>query len=610
MERTFQVDLHGLVDLLSEHLYSSPRVFVRELLQNAVDAITARRALDPDHRGAIAIELIPETPQHTATLVVTDDGIGLSQQDAETFLATIGRSSKRDAIGHLRREFLGQFGIGLLSCFTVSDEIVVVSRSAAGGSAVEWRGRQDGTYTVREIEAEIAVGTRVYLRAREDSGEWFLPETIRELIAHFGEFLPVPATFRVEGGGPATATAATDTVTGAPFPWEIEDPVDELRQRRLVQDAETRLGAAVLDVVPLQSAAGGIRGLGYILGGSISPVARPAHRVYLKRMLLGEQVEHLLPDWAFFVRAMVDTTELAPTASREQLYEDGLLDATREELGQALRDALLAMAETDPDRLRRIVDVHYLGLKALAVHDDEFLALFADWLPVETARGRMTLGHLRRSGARLRYTRNHADFQQLAQVDAARDAAVVDGGLVYDAELVSRLPAIFPDVTAEVVDATDFIEGFEAPAPDDRFAAERLLGAATAVLAPFDCDPEIRTFQPASLPSLLSTPDAALFRSQLSRSRKDASPLWASILDDLATTAPEGRSQLCFNLANPMVQRVAALRDPQALAATVGIMYVQAMLLGRHPVGDRELGLMSDAVGHLLDWSVPDGGTR
>ena len=130
MEQVFQVDLRGIVDLLSHHLYGSPRVYVRELLQNAVDAITARRALDPQARAQVRIE----TPASTGdgTIRVHDSGVGLTEAEVHTFLATIGRSGKRDDLGFARHEFLGQFGIGLLSCFLVADEAqVLTGRPAA-----------------------------------------------------------------------------------------------------------------------------------------------------------------------------------------------------------------------------------------------------------------------------------------------------------------------------------------------------------------------------------------------------------------------------------------------------------------------------------------------
>ena len=139
MSHTFQVDLRGMVDLLSHHLYASPRVYVRELLQNAVDAITARRAARAG-RARASVRIEPPEVTGDGTLRVHDTGIGLTEEQVHELLATIGRSSKRDELGFARHEFLGQFGIGLLSCFLVADEIRVAdpgrrTRRPCGGSA-------------------------------------------------------------------------------------------------------------------------------------------------------------------------------------------------------------------------------------------------------------------------------------------------------------------------------------------------------------------------------------------------------------------------------------------------------------------------------------------
>ena len=100
MSHAFQVDLRGVVDLLSHHLYASPRVFVRELLQNAVDAITARRAVEPNAPAVVRID--PASVTGDGTLRITDTGIGLTEVQVHELLATIGRSSKRDELGFVR----------------------------------------------------------------------------------------------------------------------------------------------------------------------------------------------------------------------------------------------------------------------------------------------------------------------------------------------------------------------------------------------------------------------------------------------------------------------------------------------------------------------------
>ena len=85
-----------------------------------------------------------------------------------------------------------------------------------------------------------------------------------------------------------------------------------------------------------------------------NPAARAGHRVYLKRMLLAESADGLLPDWAFFARCVVDATELRPTASREALYEDSLLETTREALGDQLRGWLVRLAAARPAAAGRV----------------------------------------------------------------------------------------------------------------------------------------------------------------------------------------------------------------------------------------------------------------
>ena len=138
-QRSFTVDLRGIVDLLSHHLYSSPRVYVRELLQNATDALTAR--FDQESPSQARILLVPADVSPDGAVHCLDSGIGLTVAEVERFLATIGSSSKRDDLGFARVDFLGQFGIGLLSCFLVSDRITLVTRSAragSGGATVVW----------------------------------------------------------------------------------------------------------------------------------------------------------------------------------------------------------------------------------------------------------------------------------------------------------------------------------------------------------------------------------------------------------------------------------------------------------------------------------------
>jgi molecular chaperone HtpG len=581
LNRSFQVDLRGVVDLLSHHLYSSPRVYVRELLQNAVDAVTARRADEP---GAIEIAV------DGAGLMITDEGIGLTEAQVHELLATIGRSSKRDELGFARHEFLGQFGIGLLSAFMVADEVRVVTR-AERAAAVEWVGRADGTYTIG-AGARETVGTTVELRARSGSEQWFAAPTVIELARMYGSMLP----FRVTVGG--------ETISGDGPPWRADDRAPGERMADLVGYAQETLGFTPFDIVELNVPEAGLRGVAYVLPFPANPAEHAGHRVYLKRMLLAESAEGLLPDWAFFARCVVDTTELRPTASREALYTDGLLDAAREALGDQLRGWLVGLARTDPARLARFLEVHHLGVKALALHDDEMLRLVDAWLPVETNVGRMTLSDFRARHGSVRYTATIDDFRQLAAVAAAQDVALVNAGYTYDTEIIERLPALEPGLTVQRLDPTDLATRFSSVEPELELTLRPFLAAAQRAMDRMGCEVVLRSYEPASLSVLYLIDRTAAFQSELRATRERVDELWAGVLSAFDKPVDE-RPQLVLNHRNPLVRRVCGLADPELIKLAVEALYGQALLLGYHPIRPADAALLNRSFLGLLDQAVP-----
>ena len=585
MGRTFQVDLRGVVDLLSQHLYSSPRVYVRELLQNAVDAVTARLALDPAAPAGIAIDV------EGTTLRVTDTGIGLTEPQVHELLATIGRSSKRDELGFARHEFLGQFGIGLLSAFLVADEVRVVTRSATGGAAVTWTGRSDGTYAIGPGERAIK-GTTVTLTARPGAEQWFVPETVTDLATLYGSMLP----FEVSVNGKA--------ISGAGTPWRDDDRTPGHRRADLVGYAQETLGFTPFDVIELDVPAAGLTGVAYVLPFPASPAEHGGHRVYLKRMLLAESAPSLLPDWAFFARCVIDAGELRPTASREALYDDGQLDTTREALGDRLRGWLVGLGRTSPERLSRFLAIHHLGVKALALHDDEMLRLVEQWWPVETNVGRMTLAEFRERYGLLRYTLTTDEFQQLAGVAAAQDLAVINGGYTYDSELVERMRALEPGLTITRLDPSDLTTAFTELDRATALATRPFVAAAQRHLDRLGCEVVLRELEPPTLPVLYLVDRAAAFAGELRATKDQVDELWAGVLSAFEKPA-EDRPQLVLNYRNPLVQRVSRLQDDALTGLAVEALYGQALLLGHHPIRPADASLLNRSFLGLLDQAVP-----
>jgi molecular chaperone HtpG len=594
----FQIHLRGIIDLLSKHLYSGPEVFVRELLQNGVDALRARQNLDPDFTGGLTLEL--HTPKgKPATLVATDDGIGLTEDEVHKFLATIGESSKRMAEGDRPTDFIGQFGVGILSCFLVSDEIVVISRSARGGSpAVEWRGRPDGTYEVRSLPGDLSPGTQVILTARADADELFTYERVAELTKHYGGMLPYP--IKVISGKRA------EQVNEKGVPWRQEFSSDKERTRTLLAFGREAFGVDFLDAIPLRAKAGDLDGVAYILPHEANLTARRAHRVYLKNMLLSETADNLLPDWAFFVKAVVNANDLRPTASRETFYDDEKLAAAREALGDCLRSYLVTLAEKRPEKLEKFIDLHYRALKALATEDDEFYRLFIDYLPFETTHGRMTFGEYRKDHATLLFAPTVDQFRQIARVASAQGRCVINAGYAYDQELLAKAPEIFDDIAVEELEASEIVQSFDELDLDEQESAHLLLSVAEAVLKPFRCEPELKKFKPAELPALFSTSKDGRFFRSLEQSREIADPLWGGLLDQLGRREKRAtaHSQLCFNFVNPLVRRLIGLKNKPLLRRSVEMLYVQALLLGHQPLNAKEMALLNDGLLALIELGV------
>ena len=587
----FQVDLRGVVDLLSRHIYSSPRVYLRELLQNARDAITARREVDG---GGGTIRITPLTAEN-GEFVLRDDGIGLTAAEVADLLATVGRSSKRDIFDLPRSDYLGQFGIGLLSCFMVADTIVIRSRSARGGASVEWTGSADGTFQVAEIDEELPIGTSVHLVPRFDADELLRPAAVHELATTFGEFLPVRVAIDAPGG--------TIDITREPPFLDAASDVEAA-----VSYGRDLLGAAPLDVIELSESATGTRGLAYVLPFAPPPGARQATRMYLGRMLLAERVDDVLPEWAFFVRAVIDSTGLAPTASRESLVEDAALERVREQLGAGIRRWVLELGLREPHRLAQFVAIHEVGLKSLVRHDPELAQFITRWLTVETTHGTVTVGDLVERYPHVRYAASVDEFRQVAGISPSSEV-LVNGGYLYDADLIRMLPELYPAVTVEQVDVTGELDRLDPPPLDDRDAAVALEARAGAVLAASDGSVVVRSIDRPDLAGLFVADPEVLRAIDRTRTKGIAGSLWGGVLDRIDQTRSAARdddlsARLCLNWSNRVVRALVRVDDDAVFARTVQLLYIQALLAGHHPLSDADRRLMTTALSDLVSLSA------
>ena len=596
-----------MVDLLSKHLYSGPQVYLRELMQNAVDAVTARRGVDPEAPSSIRIE-VDDAGDAPPSLRVTDSGIGLTATDATELLATIGRSSKRDDdFGIGRMEFIGQFGIGLLAAFMVADRIVVRSRAAHDGAQpILWEGRADGTFQVSEgldELAQIPVGTEVLLVARRDAEHWLSGETVLQLAREYGSLLPFDIAVRVPVGD--GGELAWRRITEPELPWRAAHPEPMARERSLAAYCEETFGFTPLAHIDLELPLAGASGVAFLLPQAVSP-GSGQHRVYMKRMLLGPRIDRVLPEWAFFVRAVVDTDALSPTASREQLHDDELLMTVRDALGSQIKAWVTSTLSTPTPLARSVLETHHLALRALAVTDTEMLELVAEVLPFETSDGPMTLADAAEDGE-IVYASTTEAYRRVSAVARAQGLVVVNAGYVYDAELLERLGSRSGWRVREL-QSEDLVQVLGVPDLAREVLAADALVRARAELADDDCDVILRSFAPYDVPAILLRDAEGEHRRELDRERAASPELWGGLLDAFATERKRRSRTLVLNDSCAVARNLISAPAGSVFSAGLRSMYLSAVMLAGEGLRSRETSQFSESLGVLLAAALERGG--
>lgn len=595
--KTFGVDLGGVIDLLSRHIYSGPEVFVRELLQNSRDALIARAdhgPIDP----AWTIRVIPAGVEDELFHLV-DDGIGLSSDEVVDLLSTVGRSSKRDVFDLRNHDFLGHFGIGLLSCFMVADTITITSRKQ-GRKAVRWQGEAAGTFTVEEIDDALPVGTRVSLTPTRDRADYLSPHKVRSLVKRYGEFLPVPVYVESRGGTRDLASSA------APFLASLET------QREAVLDyGETLIGHRPLDVIPIDLPETSTRGVAYVLANPTSGRYSAGARVYLGRMLLSEDERDVIPEWAFFLRVVVTSDALTPTASRESLVRDDAVDATRLGIGEAVREWVAQLAQLQPMRLQQFLAIHSLAVRAACVEDDALLTILGPHLTFETAAGTRTLADIAAERSVITYATSLDEFRMLTALGAGPH--LINASYVHHEELLEAVPRLFDGVEVQQANLEEVLGALDEPSLEDRGRTANLAAAATRALESVDVDAVVKVLGDQATPSLYIADAQILARIDMRRATEIAKGPWASALRSAGDRVDEvrarvgrtaTRAQVALNWGSPLIQRLAELDDGAVFERSIRLLYVQALLAGRRPLTDADRALMSQSLDDLITLSI------
>ena len=380
----FQAEVAQLLHLVTHSLYSNKEIFLRELISNASDACDKLRfeaindgglyENDPELKVKVTFD------QDAKTLTITDNGIGLSMQEAIDNLGTIAKSGTKDFVSKLSGDqkadsnLIGQFGVGFYSGFIVADKITVESRRAGlkADEAVRWvsdgGASGGGAFEVEAISRE-ARGTSVILHLREDAMDYAQAWKVKGIINKYSDHISLPILMEKEewkdgelinpsdeaGGrqpGGMVKTGEWETVNKANAIWArakkdvTQEQYDDF-YKQISHDFEA----------PLAHTHNRVEGsteytqLLYIPGKAPMDLYNRDHKaglkLYVKRVFIMDDAEALLPSYLRFVKGVVDSADLPLNVSRELLQESRDVKAIRDGNTKRVLSMLETLAKND-----------------------------------------------------------------------------------------------------------------------------------------------------------------------------------------------------------------------------------------------------------------------
>jgi molecular chaperone HtpG len=367
-QHAFEADVSRLLHMMVHSVYSDKDVFLRELISNAADACEKLRYESISHPelapDGVQSRILVRLDEDKRTLVVEDNGIGMSRDEMVDALGTIARSGTRAfmerleaAKGGEKAELIGQFGVGFYSAFMVADRVDVVSRRAAQSEAWTWSSDGQGTYSIALADAAQAPvrGTRVILHLNEDAktytNKWTVERIIREQSGH----VPVPIDL-VEKEG-AEATQVTD---GAALWTKPKSEISKDEYTDFYRHVSGQYDEPLLNVHFRAEGLHEYTALAFVPGAQpfdlFDPERHGRMKLYVRRVFITDEAE-LLPRYLRFVRGIVDTADLPLNISREMIQESPVLAAIRKGVTGRILTALEKLPETEGEAFRKVWDL-------------------------------------------------------------------------------------------------------------------------------------------------------------------------------------------------------------------------------------------------------------
>jgi molecular chaperone HtpG len=358
----FQAEVRELLKLMIHSLYSHREIFLRELISNASDACDRLRFAAIAQSALLAddaeLGIRIDADAKTGTVTVTDNGIGMTREEAIANLGTIARSGTAEFFRSLSGDeqkasaLIGQFGVGFYSAFIVAERVEVHSlkAGAAPEAGVRWESGADGEFTVETVTLPKR-GTAVTLHLKSEAREFADSLRLRGLIRRYSDHIGFPVRMRKEG----EASIDYEIVNQAKALWTLprsEIPEEEYRQfyQYLAHDFTDPLAWSHNKVEGKRE----YISLLYLPGRAPFDLwqrdAARGLKLYVRRVFIMDDAEQFLPLYLRFVKGVVDSSDLPLNISRELLQQDPEVEAIRSSLTKRVLDLLARLAKDDPEK--------------------------------------------------------------------------------------------------------------------------------------------------------------------------------------------------------------------------------------------------------------------
>jgi molecular chaperone HtpG len=365
----FQAEARQLLQLMVHSIYSNKDIFLRELISNASDALDKLRlaklqdGLEAD-TSDLHIEI--EADSEARTLVVRDNGIGMTRDEVVDLIGTIAKSGTAELLTKLKEakespELIGQFGVGFYSTFMVADKVSLITRKAGTeGHGTRWESAGEGTYSLEDAE-DAPVGTTVTLHLRpkdEDDALYDYADAwkIKEIVKKYSDFIAFPirmaaTTAPAEG----EETPEPETLNSMKALWarprsEVTDEEYHQFYRHISHD-----WTDPLEIINMK-AEGTFEYEALLFIPSRAPFdlfqrdARRGLQLFVKRVFIMDDSKELIPDYLRFVKGVVDAADLSLNISREILQQDRHIQMIRRRLTKKVLSTIKDLMRDNPEK--------------------------------------------------------------------------------------------------------------------------------------------------------------------------------------------------------------------------------------------------------------------